>query len=197
MSRGHCLLQALITPDDRGKDSPCPAGFRGQAGGVKCTGRKMRHWVRRMEDGLALTPGGPERTPHPTGGWEGMLLDRDHEDRGGSSLESVEEVDPRGGDRGADAGGPCMSTSSMPVLWRRGWGWTELSTAPRLCASASGLRPVVTLCTSPHPRPTAASRCSVLNTPLLLHSLFVHGPRAASRSWCPLQYSWASLVAQQ
>ena len=126
-----------------------------------------------------------------------MPLDRDHEDRGGSSLESVEEVDPRGGDLGADAGGPCVSTPSMPVLWQRGWGWTELSTAPGLCAFASGLRPVVMLCMSPHPQPTAASQGSVLNAPLLLHSLFVHGPRATSRSWCPLQYSWASLVAQQ
>lgn len=82
MSRGHCLLQALITPDDRGKDSPCPAGFRRQAGGSSAQGAREGTGSRRMEDGLAPTPGGPERTPHPTGGWEGMPLDRDHEDRG-------------------------------------------------------------------------------------------------------------------
>ena len=107
-----------------------------------------------------------------------MPLDRDHEDLGGSSLESVEEVDPQRGDRGADAGGPRVSTPSVPIFWQRGWGWTELSMAPGLCASASGLRPVVVLCTSPHPQSTAASRCSVLKRDLAFaQSLSTQSPR--------------------
>ena len=42
-----------------------------------------------------------------------------------------------------------MSTPSVPVFWQRGWRWTELSMAPGLCASASGLG-LWSCCAHPH-----------------------------------------------
>lgn len=121
-----------------------------------------------------------------------MPLDRDHEDRG--DLPWRKWIP---GEETAElAGGPRVSTPSVPVFWRRGWGWTELRRAPACAPLRLGCSLAVVLRTFPHPRPTAASWCSVLKRVLAFAQPLVHGPCAAAGAGVQrASPPWAGLAA--
>lgn len=113
-----------------------------------------------------------------------MPLDRDHEDRGDLPWSPWRKWIP-GEETVELTGGPRVSTPSVPVFWRRGWGWTELSIAPCLRTSASGLQP----CGRVAHIPTPTTHCGksvfrVETCPCFCTALSTRSPRCG-RCWGP------------